>query len=327
MTETKARSARWTTADIGDQYGRTALITGANAGIGLETAAVLAAHGATVVLACRDTAKAETAAARIRAAAPRAGIETLRLNLASLASVRLAAEQFRSSHQHLDLLINNAGVIHPARAMTEDGFELHLGVNHLGHFALTGLLLDRLLAVPGSRIVTVSANGHRRGNIRLDDLTLRHGYVAAYGQSKLANLMFTYELQRRLAAAGTQTIAVAAHPGNAQTAVGRDLPGWLRAVLSPRLRPLNSWLVQNAQMGALPTLRAAADPAASGGDYYGPAGLGEFTGHPARVKSSARSHDAGTQRRLWEESERLTEVSYRFPRPPAPARDLTSPTR
>jgi len=313
MTESKARPGRWTTADIADQHGRTVLVTGANAGIGLETAAALAAHGATVVLACRDPAKAETAAARIRAAVPGAAIETLRLNLASLASARLAAEQFRSRHRRLDLLINNAGVIHPAPALTEDGFELHLGINHLGHFALTGLLLDQLLAVPGSRIVTVSANGHRRGDIRPDDLMLWRGYVAAYGRSKLANLMFTYELQRRLASAGTQTIAVAAHPGNAQTTVGRDLPDWLRAVLSPRLRPFNSWLVQDAQMGALPTLRAATDPAVSGGDYYGPAGLGEFTGHPVRVTSNARSHDAGTQRLLWEASERLTKVSYPFP--------------
>lgn len=314
---------RWTAADVPDQQGRTALVTGANAGIGFETAMVLAVRGATVVLACRDTAKAEAAAARIRAAAPQAKTETLRIDLASLASVRRAAEQFRSGHGRLDLLINNAGLIHPGRAITEDGFELHFGTNHLGHFALTGQLLDRLLAAPGSRIVTVSASGHRRGDIHFDDLTLRSGYsmIAAYGQSKLANLMFTYELQRRLAASGARTIAVAAHPGNAHTDVGRDLPGWLRAVLSPRLRPVNSWLVQTARMGALPTLRAAADPAASGGDYYGPAGLGEFTGHPARVQPSARSLDANLQRRLWDESERLTRVRYRFAGSPAPHAD------
>jgi NAD(P)-dependent dehydrogenase (short-subunit alcohol dehydrogenase family) len=314
---------RWTAADVPDQQGRTALVTGANAGIGFETAMVLAVRGATVVLACRDTAKAEAAAARIRAAAPQARTETLRIDLASLASVRRAAEQFRSGQTRLDLLINNAGLIHPGRATTEDGFELHFGTNHLGHFALTGQLLDRLLAAPGSRIVTVSASGHRRGDIHLDDLTLRGGYgmIAAYGQSKLANLMFTYELQRRLAASSARTIAVAAHPGNAHTDVGRDLPGWLRAVLSPRLRPVNFWLVQTTRMGALPTLRAAADPAASGGDYYGPAGLGEFTGYPARVHSSARSLDAGLQRRLWDESERLTGVSYRFAGSPAPHAD------
>ena len=320
MTETRARSARWwTAANVPGQQGRTALITGANTGIGFETAMVLAARGATIVLACRDPAKAEAAAARIRAAAPQARTETLRVDLASLASVRQAAEQFRSDHRHLDLLINSAGLIRPGRVITEDGFELHFGTNHLGHFALTGQLLDRLLAAPGSRIVTVTASGHRRGDIHLDDLTLRDGYsmIAAYGQSKLANLMFTYELQRRLAASSARTIAVAAHPGNAHTDVGRDLPGWLRAVLSPRLRPINAWLVQTVQMGALPTLRAATDPTASGSDYYGPGGLSEFTGYPVRVQSNARSHDAGLQRRLWDESERLTGVSYRFAGSPA----------
>ncbi len=320
MNTRGATNERWTATDVPDQRGKVALVTGANTGIGFEAAKVLAARGAIVVLACRDLAKAEAAASQIGAAAPQARVETLRLDLASLASVRQAAEQFRAGHQCLNLLINNAGVIHPAYARTEDGFELHFGTNHLGHFAFTGLLLDRLLAVPGSRIVTVSSSGHRRGAIHLDDLTLHHGYGlnAAYGQSKLANLMFTYELQRQLAAIGARTIAVAAHPGNAYTQVGRHMPGWLRAALSPRLRMFNSWLLHSAQTGALPTLRAAVDPAASGGDYYGPAGLGEFTGHPTRVESSARSHDIDLQRRLWEESERLTGVIYRLTKQTAP---------
>jgi NAD(P)-dependent dehydrogenase (short-subunit alcohol dehydrogenase family) len=320
MNRRGATNERWTAADLPDQQGKTALVTGANTGIGFEAAKVLAARGATVVLACRDLAKAEAAASQISAAAPRARVETLRLDLASLASVHQAAEQFHANHRCLNLLINNAGVIHPAYARTEDGFELHFGTNHLGHFAFTGLMLDRLLAVPGSRIVTVSSSGHRRGDIHLDDLALQHGYGlnAAYGQSKLANLMFTYELQRQLAAVGARTIAVAAHPGNAYTEVGRHMPGWVRVALSPRLRLLNSWLLQSAQMGALPTLRAAVDPVATGGDYYGPAGPGEFTGHPTRVKSSARSHNADLQRRLWEESERLTGVNYRLAEQTAP---------
>jgi NAD(P)-dependent dehydrogenase (short-subunit alcohol dehydrogenase family) len=314
MTDSRATNKRWTAADVPDQHGMIALITGANTGIGLEAAKVLATRGATVILACRDLAKAEAAAEQIRAAAPRASVATLRLDLASLASIRHAAEQLRASHPSLNLLINNAGVIHPAYARTEDGFELHFGTNHLGHFALTGLLLDRLLAVPGSRVVTVSSSGHRNGDIHLDDLALQHGYSlnAGYGQSKLANLMFTYELQRQLAAAGAHTIALAAHPGNAHTEVARHMPGWVRAALSPRLRPLNSWMMQSAHMGSLPTLRAAVDPTASGGDYYGPAGLREFTGHPIRVESSARSHDVDLQRRLWEASERLTGVGYRL---------------
>jgi NAD(P)-dependent dehydrogenase (short-subunit alcohol dehydrogenase family) len=320
MNSRDATNKRWTVADIPDQQGKTALVTGANTGIGLETAKVLAARRATVVLGCRDLAKAEAAASQLSSATPQARVETLHLDLASLASVRQAAEQFRASYHHLNLLINNAGVIHPAYAQTEDGFELHFGTNHLGHFALTGLLLDRLLAAPGSRIVTVSSSGHRRGDIHLDDLTLQHGYGlnAAYGQSKLANLMFTYELQRQLAAIGASTIAVAAHPGNAYTEAGRHMPGWVRAVLSPRLRMLNSWLLQSARMGALPTLRAAVDPLVSGGTYYGPAGLGEFTGHPTRVESSARSHDVDLQRRLWDESERLTGVYYQLAEQTAP---------
>lgn len=314
MPQTMRRQGRWTWTDVGDQQGRTALITGANTGIGFETAKVLAEHGARVVLACRDLAKAKEAAAHIYAVTPNARVETLRLDLASLDSVREAAEQVRADHPHLDLLINNAGVINPAYRRTEDGFELHLGTNHLGHFALTGLLLDRLLATPDSRIVTISSSGHRRGDIHFDDLQLQRGFrlAAAYGQSKLANLMFTYELQRRLAATGARTLAVAAHPGNAHTEVGRNMPAPIRAALSPRLRTVNWWIMQSAPMGALPTLRAAVDPAVRGGEYYGPSGAFEFTGFPTRVESSARSHDVDIQARLWRESERLTGITYQF---------------
>jgi NAD(P)-dependent dehydrogenase (short-subunit alcohol dehydrogenase family) len=315
----KRGSGQWTAADVPDQEGRVALVTGANAGIGFAASQVLAARGATVILACRDLARAESAAGRIRAATPQARVETLPLDLASLASVRRAAERFQAGHDRLHLLVNNAGVIHPARSETEDGFELHFGTNHLGHFALTGLLLDRLLATPGSRVVTVSSNGHRRGDLHLDDLSLRRGYGlnAAYGQSKLANLLFTYHLQGQLAATGAPTIALAAHPGNAYTEVGRHMPGWVRLALSPRLRLVNSWLLHDARSGALPTLRAATDPAATGGDYYGPGGRSEYTGYPIRVRSSPRSYDVELQQRLWHESERLTGVTYRFARPVA----------
>ncbi len=295
----------WSAGDVPSQAGRTAVVTGGNSGIGFEAALVLAARAATVVLACRDAGRAKDAASRITAAAPGAAVSVVRLDLGSLASVRAAAEEIRASHQRLDLLINNAGVMIPPYGTTADGFELQLGVNHLGHFALTGLLLDRLLAVPGSRVVTVASLAHRAGRINFDDLQSRHRYrrQAAYGQSKLANLLFTYELQRRLAAAGAGTTALAAHPGWARTGLERHAPAWMRA--GSRLPPS-----QDAAGGALPTLRAATDPAAAGGEYYGPGGPFGLRGAPRRVRSSPRSHDGQAQQRLWQESGRLTGVSY-----------------
>ncbi|MBC6456570.1 oxidoreductase [Actinomadura sp. HBU206391] len=303
---------RWTAADMPDQRGRTVVITGANTGIGFETARAFARHGATVVLACRNPGKAADAAARIRTDASEAKLSTLQLDLASLASVHRAAGRLRTEHARIDLLINNAGGIRTRYGRTEDGFELTLATNHLGPFALTGLVLDRLLAVPGSRVVTVSSIGHRRGTINFDDLQSQRGYRSstAYFQSKLANLMFTYELQRRLTAAGAQTIAVAAHPGNARTEFGREMSPFVRIMMSPRLRMFTWWLMQSPPMGALAALRAAVDPDASGGDYYGPPGRAQFTGFPTRVESSALSHDGEAQRRLWRESERLTGITY-----------------
>jgi NAD(P)-dependent dehydrogenase (short-subunit alcohol dehydrogenase family) len=308
------RGGRWTAAQVPDQSGRIALVTGASAGLGLETAKVLATHGATVVLACRDLAKAERAAEPIRAEAGRASVRVVQVDLASLPSVRQAAAEVRSSYPRLDLLVNNAGVMDVPCQRTEDGLELTLAINHLGHFALTGLLLDRLLATAGSRIVTVSSLAHRRGVVRFDDLHSERRYdpADAYAQSKLANLLFTYQLQARLEAAGARTTALAAHPGNARTGLWRTSSRLERALLSPRLRLLNSWMVQSAPRGALPILRAAVDPSAHGGDYYGPAGRSEYTGHPTRVASSAGSHDRVAQRRLWEVSEQLTGVSYRL---------------
>jgi NAD(P)-dependent dehydrogenase (short-subunit alcohol dehydrogenase family) len=278
---------------------------------------LLAERGATVVLACRDVVKAERAADRIRSKVGRADLHVVRLDLASLASIREAAYELRSNYPRLDLLINNAGVMAVPYQRTEDGFELTLATNHLGHFALTGLLLKPLLASAGSRIVTVSSIAHRRGVMYFDDLRSEHSYKPgnAYGRSKLANLLFTYELQARLEAAGTRTIGVAAHPGNARTELWRTSSRVERVLISPRLRWLNFWLVQSAELGALPTLRAAVDPSARGGDYYGPEGPFQFTGYPTRVESSARSHDAVAQRRLWDLSEQLTGVSYATSQP------------
>ena len=307
-TRERSRSAaKWGAADIPDQHGRTAVITGANSGIGLEAARYLAARGARVVLACRDEAKAGAAAAAIAAQVPGAQAETVGLDLSSLESVRAAGAEIRSRYPRLDLLVNNAGVMMPPLGRTADGFELQFGTNHLGHFALTGLVLPSLLAVPGARVVTVSSNGHKVGRIHFDDLQWEHGYrrMGAYAQSKLANLLFTYELQRKLAAAAAPAIAVAAHPGTSDTALVRHLPAFAQA--GSRLVPN-----QPAAMGSLPTLRAATDPAVAGGDYYGPAGFGEFAGPPRLVRSSSRSHDEAAQRRLWSVSEELTGVTFAF---------------
>jgi NAD(P)-dependent dehydrogenase (short-subunit alcohol dehydrogenase family) len=301
-------SERWTAVNVPDQTGRTAVITGANTGIGFETAAVLAGRGASVVLAVRNLDKGKDAAARITSATPGADVTIQRLDLSSLDSVRAAAGDLRSRHDTIDLIINNAGVMYTPRSTTADGFELQFGTNHLGHFAFTGLLLDRLLPVEGSRVVTISSIGHRiRAGIHFDDLQWERHYsrVGAYGQAKLANLMFTYELQRRLAAE-QKTIAVAAHPGGSNTELARNLPTVLRAVN----RVLAPVYTQSPAMGALPTLRAATDPGVRGGQYYGPGGFREVRGYPTLVRSSARSHDADDQRRLWAVSEELTGVTY-----------------
>jgi NAD(P)-dependent dehydrogenase (short-subunit alcohol dehydrogenase family) len=303
----------WTEADVPAQRGRTAVITGANTGLGFETARVLAARGAQVVLACRDLSQAKEAAARILGSPRPAGVlpadvQAVRLDLASLASVHEAADEIGSAYGPVDLLINNAGVMMTPFRHTADGFALQLGVNHLGHFALTGLLLGQMLGREGSRVVTVSSNGHKSGRIDFDDLQSQRRYrrMAAYYQSKLANLMFTYELQGRLAAARARTRALAAHPGKARTELVRYLPRWMRSEDLVIEQPFG----QSAAMGALATLRAAADPEARGGEYYGPGGRGELRGYPRLVGSSERARDAEAQQRLWRESERLTGVSY-----------------
>lgn len=295
--------ADWTQQTIPEQHGRVAIVTGGNTGLGFETARMLAARGATVVLAVRDIEKGKQAAARIAG-----DVAVQALDLASLDSIRSAAADLRTSHSRIDLLINNAGVMYTPKQTTADGFELQFGTNHLGHFALTGLLLDRLLPVPGSRVVTISSTGHRiQAAIHFDDLQWERSYsrAAAYGQSKLANLMFTYELQRRLAPHGT-TIAVAAHPGVSNTELVRNMPSTARLLVT-WLAPL---LTQKPEMGALPTLRAATDPAVLGGQYYGPGNWGEIRGYPKLVTSSANSYDQAVQQRLWTVSEELTGVTF-----------------
>ena len=306
---------KWTEDDIPDQSGRVCVVTGANSGLGLETARALAAHGASVVLAVRNLDKGAEAVARIRAATPNADLSVQQLDLASLDSIRAAARELGDNTDRIDLLINNAGVMYTPRQKTTDGFELQFGTNHIGHFALTGLLLDRLLPVEGSRIVTVSSIAHRiLSRIDFDDLQAlrRYNRIAAYGRSKLANLLFTYELQRRLTEAGAPTVALAAHPGVSHTELGRHIPG------ERRLRPLVRRTTQPAETGALATIRAATDPSADAGQYYGPGGAMEIRGHPVAVTSNRRSHNADTQQRLWAASQQLTDVSYPLPEAPNP---------
>lgn len=300
---------KWTVANIPGQAGRVAVVTGANSGIGFHTAAALAGKGAVVVLAVRNLDKGEDAASRITAQHPKATVVVQHLDLTSLRAIRESADEIKSAHRGIDLLINNAGVCYTDKSRTQDGFELQFGTNHLGHFALTGLLLDRLLQIDGSRVVTVSSVGHRTlAKIKFEDLQSERAYnrVKAYGQSKLANLMFTYELQRRLAIKGAPTVALAAHPGGSKTELLRNMPAWIRP---PAQMVWNLW-AQSAEMGALPTLRAATDPAAQGGQYYGPDRILENHGYPKVVRSSKQSHDKALQSRLWAVSEELTGVTF-----------------
>ena len=307
--------ARWVEQNIPPQTGKTALITGANSGLGFEAAKALGGKGAAVVLAVRNAAKGEAAAADIRAAAPNVDLKVMALDLASLASIRAFAFAFMSGHIRLDILINNAGVMTIPYRTTADGFEMQFGTNHLGHFALTGLLLPLVLHTPDARVVTVGSGLHVLGKIDFANLNGERSYSkwGAYGQSKLANLLFAYELQRKLAAAGSEVISVAAHPGYAATnlqAVGPEMEG---SKLWARIMPAaNRVLGQSAAMGALPEVYAATSPAVRGGDYVGPDGFMGQRGFPKKVKSSANSYDEAVAARLWAVSEELTGVSYDF---------------
>ena len=295
---------RWTTDDIPDQTGRIAVITGANSGIGYHTAEELARKGATVVLACRSQARGEEAVERLHRALPRANAALMLLDLGNLDSVHAFVETFAAHHDRLDLLINNAGVMFPPLGRTAQGFELQLGINHLGHFALTGLLLPWVRKAEQARIVVVASTAHRAGSISLDDpnwASRRFNTIAAYGQSKLANLLFARELTRRLPAHGVDAIAVSAHPGWTSTNLGREST---IVSLASRL------LAQSALMGALPTLRAATDPEAAPDVYYGPRGPGELRGYPVEVGRNEAAKDDTVASELWALSEQLTGVRF-----------------
>jgi NAD(P)-dependent dehydrogenase (short-subunit alcohol dehydrogenase family) len=303
----------WTERDAPDLSGKVAIVTGANSGIGLEAARMLAQKGTDVVMACRNAAKAESAASIVKGAAPGAKVRVESLDLSNLASVRSFAEKMGRDLARLDLLVNNAGIMAIPRALTSDGFEMQLGTNHFGHFALTGLLLGKLLSTESARIVTVSSGAHHFGKMDFDDLMGERRYEKwrAYGQSKLANLLFFHELDRRLRRAGKTQKSVAAHPGYAATNlqyVGPELEGSKVGHFFMSLG--NRMIAQSAVMGALPTLRAAADAAAVSGSYYGPDGFRELRGSPVLVRTSRRARNEDDARRLWEVSESLTGVVY-----------------
>jgi NAD(P)-dependent dehydrogenase (short-subunit alcohol dehydrogenase family) len=294
----------FTAADVPDQTGKTIFITGANSGLGFEVARVLAGKGAKVLIGCRSRDKARVARDKILAEHPGAEVEVVALDLGDLASVRRAAAVV-AEEPRLDVLINNAGIMVPPYELTTDGFESQFGVNHLGPFALTGLLLDKLRAQAGSRIVSTSSIAHKRGKIHFDDINAEQGYEALvrYSQSKIANLYFAYELQRRLAAAGDSTISVAAHPGIADTELWRYLPRVLKLFF-----PLLRLLVNSGAQGAWPTLCAATMPGVRGGEYYGPSKLNQIAGPAVRVRSNPLSHDTAVAQKLWDLSIEMTGV-------------------
>ncbi len=301
----RRQSVPWTAADMPRLDGRVAVVTGANSGLGLVCARALAGAGATVVLACRDLARAQDAAAGL---GERALVE--QLDLASLRSVRSFAARIADRFPALDLLINNAGVMAPPRRLTEDGFEAQFGVNHLGHFALTGLLLPSLQEAAGrARVVTVSAGLHLLGRIAFDDLQGERRYRrwAAYAQSKLANLMFCFELARRLDGNGMGLLSVASHPGYSATNLQFAGPSGREATI---MRVTNRLIAQSAAMGALPALYAATAPGVGNGWYIGPGGVGGMRGYPRVCRAVPRAHDPGAMRRLWAVSEELTGVRF-----------------
>ncbi len=305
-------SAKWTTEQIPDQTGRTAVVTGANSGLGLVCARELARAGASVVLACRSAERGAAALEAISRAAPGAQLELASLDLGSLASVEAFAERFRSTHDGFDLLFNNAGVMAPPRRLTADGFELQLGTNLLGHFALTGRLLGALEGRADARVVTLSSIAHRTGRIDFEDLQSERRYSRwrAYGQSKLADLLFALELDRRLRAARSTVKSLAAHPGYAATNLqSAAVPTADRLVMVVT----NALLAQSADRGALPPLYAATEPDLEGGLYIGPDGPGEFRGSPRPVSPNRAARDEAVAARLWAVSEELTGVRFELP--------------
>ncbi len=308
---------KWTEKDIPDLKGKTALVTGANSGLGFSTTRALAARGALVIMGCRDARKADTAMASIRADLPDAKLEFLPGDLSDQSSVRNAAGLLKSRHSRLDIQVNNAGIMTLPYTKTEDGFEMLFGTNYLGHFALTGQLLELTRSTPGARIVTVTSLSERVGKLPLDDLNWEKSSYSkrgAYARSKLANLVFALELDRRLRKAGVNTLSVAAHPGYSATNIvyggGAGQQSLMRSLWNLMARVGNALLAQPADRGALPSLYAATAPDVKSGDYIGPDGLIEFSGYPKRVKPSRQAQDEVLAAGLWRRSQELTGLSY-----------------
>ncbi|MDZ7740119.1 MAG: oxidoreductase [Bacteroidales bacterium] len=302
---------KWNRENIPDLAGKVIIVTGGNSGLGYESVKAFAANGARVILASRSEEKGREASEKIIKDFPDADIRIMKLDLADLSSVESFAASFRAGYDRLDILMNNAGIMTTPYFRTRDGFEGQMGTNHFGHFALTGRLMDIIMSSAGSRIVNVSSSAHRAGKMDFDNLLFEDGRayspMKAYGRSKLANLLFTYELQRRLESAGSDTASLAAHPGLSATNLMRYID---KKVLYKLFSPLVSLVAQSAAMGALPQIRAAVDPDARGGEYYGPGGFGGMKGYPVRVKSNSASHNMDDARKLWELSEELTGVKW-----------------
>jgi NAD(P)-dependent dehydrogenase (short-subunit alcohol dehydrogenase family) len=307
---------QWTTANIPPQHGKLAYITGANSGIGFHTTLELARQGATVIMACRDLAKAESARQRILQRIPGAQLEIAQLDLASLASVRAAAQSFLAANRRLDLLINNAGIMAlPERRVSPDGFELQLATNHFGHFALTGLLLPSILAAPAARIITVSSIAHRGATMDFANLDWEHGYKPwpAYRRTKLANLLFGFELHRRLTRAHAPATSIIVHPGVSNTNLFAAGPGSGGGFLAKIIPPFVALIAQSDAQGALPTLYAATSPDAQPGHFYGPDGFRQMRGYPVEVRAEQQPYDESLAAQLWQVSEQRTSVHYPLP--------------
>jgi NAD(P)-dependent dehydrogenase (short-subunit alcohol dehydrogenase family) len=301
----------WSLKNIPDLTGKTIIVTGGNSGLGFEAVKAYASKNARVIMACRSVSKAEKARETIMNEIPKAEIILMELDLADLQSIRNFTSKFKQNHSHLDILLNNAGIMMPSYGLTKDGFEKQMGTNHLGHFALTGLLLDVLKRTPKSRVVNVSSMAHKSGVMDFENLQFENGNgyspMKAYGRSKLSNLLFTYELQRFFEKNHIDCNAIAAHPGISVTNLfSSAAPKWLLFIF----RPLILVLFQPAKMGVLPELRAAIDPEAKGGEYYGPKGFNEIKGYPVIVQSNKASHNQEDAQKLWKISEKLTGVIF-----------------
>lgn len=304
---------KWTTNDIPDLNGKTIIVTGGNSGLGFEAVKAFTNKGAHIIMASRSLEKAKKAKEDILAESPTGSIELGELNLSDLSSISNFVSEFRKKHSHLDVLLNNAGIMMTPCSFTKDGFESQLGTNHFGHFALTGQLMEIIQKTPGSRVVNVSSLAHKGGTFDFDDLLYSNGSsydpMKAYRRSKMANLQFTYELQRKLGSAQSETIAVAAHPGVSMTNLANHLKG---SFMYKVFELIGGLISHDPALGALPEIRASVDPEVQGGAYYGPDGMMEMKGNPVLVKSNKASHDLEIAKKLWEVSEKLTGVKFEF---------------